>query len=269
MLRSPYGRNGLRFCVGLLGVVALGMFIAAATAIVERPRTYRALADHGVPTLATAFCGGDGCELTYSFAGRRYSNDYSRDLTQFCRCPAATPVLVDPSHPATMFTVRDVQRGTNAGLGVYSIATMLIGLALGGFAVFCFITLRKLPRHPPPPPSPPGWDASAIARALYAIEQVQELLDAARPLPGVTWYRVDPAELAARVAEMRRTITQLPGPRAQALDTADRVARVVDAAPRIPVIGGARVRAFDLSAQLDEVQLAVIEAMRTGSSVSA
>jgi hypothetical protein len=259
--RSAYGRKGLRFCVGFLGVCAVVMFIAAATAIFERPRTYHALADHGVPALATAHCGGDGCALSYTFAGRERTNDYNNDLAQFCHCSAATPVLVDPGDPATMFTVRDVQRGTNAGLGVYSLATIVIGLFLSGLAVFTFRTLRNLPSRPPAQ-TPPDRDAPPVARSLYATDQVQELLEQAYALPGSTWYRVDREELAAGVAEMRRSIVELPGPRAQALDAADRVARQVRAAARIPVIGGARVRAYALSEQLDQVRLAIVDAMR-------
>lgn len=216
-----------------------------------------------VPALATVHCSPDSCELTYTFAGRTHTNDYSNELAQFCHCAAATPVLVDPSDPATMFTVHDVQRGTNAGLGVFSVATIVIGLFFGGLAVFSFLTLRKLPSRPPPP-APPEPDASPMARALYATDHVQELLDRAYQLPGYTWYRVDQGKLAAGVEEMRRSIAEIPGPRARALDAADLVAREVRAAPRIPVIGGARVRAFDLSDQLDQVRFGIVDPMRNG-----
>jgi hypothetical protein len=264
--RNPYGRWGLRFCVGLFAVVAAGMFIAAATAIFEQPRIYRSLADHGVPTLASAHCGGDGCELTYTFAGRRHTNDYGHDLSQFCRCPAATPVLVDPDDPATMFTVHDVEHGTNAGIGVYSVAVIGIGLFLAGLAALFFLTLRRLPSAPPPL-EPLAPDASPLARSLDAIDDVQALLDQAYPLLGPAWnpawYRVDRNRLTAGVEELRRRIAELPGPRAQALHVADRLAGEVRAAPGIPLIGGARVRAFDLSEQLDEVRLAIVTAARS------
>jgi hypothetical protein len=261
VLRFTYGRKGLRFCVALFVVGAIGMFIAAATAIFQRPQTYRALADHGVLTLATFHCDRDDCDLTYTYAGREHTNRYGNDLDQFSHWPPRTLVLVDPNHPATMFTVHDVQHGTNAGLGVFSVFTILIGLFFGGMAVMYFFSLRNLP-DPPPPLMPPQWDASPMARSLYAIDQVQELLDRAYPLPGYQWFRVDRGELVAGVEEMRRSVTAISGPRAQALDAADRVAQEVRAAPRIPIIGGARIRAFDLSEQLDQIQLAIIAAMR-------
>ncbi|MDP9258904.1 MAG: hypothetical protein M3Q31_20485, partial [Actinomycetota bacterium] len=224
--------------MGLFVVGAIGMFIAAAAAIFQRPQTYRSLADHGVLTLATVHCGRDDCDLTYTYAGRKHTNRYGNDLDQFSHWPPRTLVLVDPSHPATMFTVHDVHLGTNAGLGVYSVFTILAGLFFGGMALIFFVSLRNLP-DPPPPPVPPRWDASPMARSLYATDQVQELLDRAYPLPGYQWYRVDPHELAASVEEMRRNVAAIPGPQAQALDAADRVAQEVRAGPRIPIIGGA------------------------------
>jgi hypothetical protein len=257
--RGEYGPKALRFCVALFGVVAAGMLVVAALAIFQRPQTYRSLADHGVRTLAAAHCGRD-CELTYTFAGRTHTNRYSNDTDQFQR-GAATPVLVDPRNPGTMFTVRDVDRGTNAGVGVFSLLILVMGLFLGGLSIYCFTWLRKLPA-PEPPPEPPRWDASPLARSLYATDEVQELLDRAYPLPGSTWFRVDRGELAAGVEEMRSRVAAVPGPRAPAVAAADRVAQAVRAAPRIPLIGGARVRAYDLSEQLDEVRLGVLRAMR-------
>jgi hypothetical protein len=260
VLRFTYGRKGLRFCAALFVVGAIGMFIAAATAIFERPQTYRALSDHGVVTLATFDCDGDNCDLTYTYAGRTHTNRYGNDLDQFSHRPPRTLVLVDPNHPATMFTVHDVQHTTNAGLGVFSVFTILIGLCFGAMAAMFFVSLRNLP-DPPPPLVPPRWDAPPRVRSLYATDQVQELLDRAYPLPGYQWYRVDPHELAASVEEIRRNVAAIPGPRTPALDAADQLAREVRAAPRIPVIGGARVRAFDLSEQLDQIRFAIIAAV--------
>ena len=96
---------------------------------------------------------------------------------------------------------------------------------------------------------------------MFATEQVQELLERAYPLPGDQWFRVDRGELAAGVAEMRRSIAAIPGQRDEALDAADRIAREVRTAPRIPVIGGVRVRAFALSDQLVEVRMGIARAM--------
>ena len=246
--------------MALFVVGAVGMFIAAATAIFERPQTYRALAEHGVVTLATFHCDRGDCDLTYTYAGHEYTNRYGNDLDQFSQWPPRTLVLVDPGHPATMFTVHDVQHGTNAGLGVFSVLTILIGLFFVGMAVMHFVALRNVPDRPPPL-VPPRWDASPKERSLYATDQVQDLLDRAYPLPGVQWYRVDRGDLAAGVEELRRNVAAIPGQRAEALDAADRVAQEVRAAPRIPIIGGARVRAFDLSEQLDQIRLAIVATM--------
>ena len=253
MGRYRYARKSLQVSVGVCGVLAVGMFIAAAVAIFEQPRAYRALADHGVRTTATARCDRDSCELTYTFAGREHTNRYGKDLRQFCRCPDPTPVLVDPSDPATMYTVRDVRRGTNAGVGVFSLTMIAIGLFFVGMMALSLSDLRNPPTRLPQQP-PPAFDRYPQARAVYATVRVRELLEVAVPLLGYTWHRVDRDELAARVEELRRSIATIWPPRPEALDAADRIAREVSAAPRIPVLGGARVRAGDLAEQLDEIR---------------
>jgi hypothetical protein len=251
--------------VCLFGLVAVGMFIASATAIFELPRTYRTLADHGVRALATTTnCTRENCALTYTFAGHEHTNRYSNDLSQFC-CANATLVLVDPKNPETMYTVRDVQHETNAGVGVVSILTALLGLFMTGMAVFFVMVLRRLPRQLPPPLGPPPPDLPPVNRALYSTLLVQEVLDDAAPLPGNRWFRVDRDKLTAGVETMRRNLAEIPGPKAQTLDLADRVARDIHAAPRIPLIGGARVRATDLSEQLDQIRMTVLDTMRSAN----
>ena len=264
MTRFAYQRKGKWCCAVLFGLVALGMLIASATAMFELPRTYRALTERGVQTLAIVHdCGRDDCALTYTFAGRRHTSDYGHDLSQFCggRCAAPTPVLVDPDDPATMYTVHDVQRGTNAGIGVYSLATLLFGLCFAGGAIAMLIAARNTPSRPPPLP-PLAADASATARSLDATDKLQDLLDQARPLPGETWYRVDEGELAAGVDNLRGSLTQLAGPKAHALELADRLGREVRDAPRIPLVGGIRVRAWELAEQLDEIRMAIVSSAR-------
>jgi hypothetical protein len=81
---------------------------------------------------------GVGCRISLSYAGRQRTWNYSENSSQFERLPtgAAIPVLVDPKHTAIVFTVRDVERETNAGIsspllwfGVVLVAIGLAGLA--------------------------------------------------------------------------------------------------------------------------------------------
>jgi hypothetical protein len=79
---------------------------------------------------------GVGCRISLSYAGERRTWNYSENSRQFERLPtgAAIPVLVDPRHTATVFTVRDVEQETNAGIGspLLWFGVVLVGIGLAG-----------------------------------------------------------------------------------------------------------------------------------------
>jgi hypothetical protein len=76
------------------------------------------------------------------FDGRGRTWIYPENYAQFrtLRAGVAVPVLVDPTDPSTVYTVTDVEQGTNAGgadsaLFWLGVAFVGIGLAgVGGFA---------------------------------------------------------------------------------------------------------------------------------------
>lgn len=126
--------------------------------VVSRPRTYAHLRAVGVPASALLaacghFGGGRGitCRLRLSFAGRTRTWTYANDTHQFHGVPigAPIPVLVDPEHPSTVYTVHDVQAGTNAGWGVLAFfgVVLVIAGAAGLACYWLFIgRLRRLLR---------------------------------------------------------------------------------------------------------------------------
>jgi hypothetical protein len=107
------------------------------------PHRYAALRHAGVRETANLVrCAprlgggkGVGCRISLGYAGHNRTWNYPEDSSQFERLPvgAAIPVLVDPQHTATVFTVRDVQRETNAGIGSpllwFGVALVAIGVA--------------------------------------------------------------------------------------------------------------------------------------------
>jgi hypothetical protein len=105
------------------------------------PRTYSHLDDHGVHENAT-FAGcrvidirEHQCRLT--LAGRTWT--YSEDYRQFSglEIGAAVDVLVDPKHPATVYTSHDVAVRYDAGFG--ALAIFGIVLAVIGFLGLAFL----------------------------------------------------------------------------------------------------------------------------------
>jgi hypothetical protein len=112
------------------------------------PHQYARLRAHGVRANATfrgcmlpALSRVRRCRLSLRFEGRVRSWVYPENYPQFngLRAGAAVPVFVDPSNPSTVYTVTDVEQGTNTG-GAHSglfwlgVAFVAIGLAgVGGF----------------------------------------------------------------------------------------------------------------------------------------
>jgi hypothetical protein len=107
----------------------------------DLPHTYSRLRSQGVPA-AARFVGCDvvdlrthRCQLTLTYQGTTRTWKYPQDYLQFQNLPvgSAVPVLVDPEHPATVYTVHDVDSGWDAGFGglaVFGAALAVLG-ALG------------------------------------------------------------------------------------------------------------------------------------------
>lgn len=110
------------------------------------PQRYARLRTHGVQATANLVkCApgigggrGVGCRVSLRFAGHARTWDYPEDVRQFegLRAGAPIPVLVDASDPATVYTVRDVERQTNAGASspLLWFGVVLVGIGLAGFA---------------------------------------------------------------------------------------------------------------------------------------
>lgn len=72
--------------------------------------------------------------------------DYPEDSKQFAGLSrgAALPVLLDPLHPTTVCTVRDVQRRTNTGLGpVLGLGVVFLAAGVAGGVWFVRVLLRR------------------------------------------------------------------------------------------------------------------------------
>lgn len=93
------------------------------------PQTYSHLSSHGVRATALfAGCRVTGirdheCRLTLAYGGRTRTWGYSEDFPQFhgLSVGALVPVVVDPEHPTTVYTVHDVETRYDAGFGVLAI----------------------------------------------------------------------------------------------------------------------------------------------------
>jgi hypothetical protein len=106
------------------------------------PAAYRALRSRGIPATAQLVACGPGhghhgtdCRLSLDYRGQTRSWIYPEDSPQFehLQPGASVSVLVDPGHPATVYTVHDVDRGTNTGITSpvlwYGVVLICIGLA--------------------------------------------------------------------------------------------------------------------------------------------
>jgi hypothetical protein len=132
--RSRVSRTALvvAFCVCVFFVGYGG--VTAWQSFVTLPRTYDRLRTAGQQTSARIVkCAHRGCTLELSFGGRTREWLYSQDKHQFAGLPPGAPVdvLVDPHHPATVYTTVDVTRNTNAawsGAAIYGVVLFAVGL---------------------------------------------------------------------------------------------------------------------------------------------
>jgi hypothetical protein len=121
------------------------------------PRVYASLRVRGVPATANLVRCGPGfgayrgvrCRLSFRFDGRLRTWTYPEDSAQFkgLAVGGAVPVLVDPSHTSTVYTVRDVERRTNAGTSVvfwYGVGLAVLGLA--GIAGLLWLRRPTMPK---------------------------------------------------------------------------------------------------------------------------
>jgi hypothetical protein len=120
------------------GFLAVFGAAAAWNAIHRQPAVYAQLKAYGVPVWASfAGCSIAGikdehCRLSLAYEGRSRTWTYREDYTQFRGLAVGAPVsvLVDPAHPTTVYTARDVASGYGTGLGVMFFFG--VGLALAG-----------------------------------------------------------------------------------------------------------------------------------------
>jgi len=122
------------------------------------PRVYAALRARGVPATANLVRCAPGigiyhgvrCRLSLRFDGRLRTWKYPEDSAQFkgLAVGAAIPVLVDPDNADTVYTRRDVEHTTNAGISpVFWYGVVLVVLGLAGFA---FLLRLRRPTMPKP-----------------------------------------------------------------------------------------------------------------------
>ena len=126
-------------------------------AAADLPRTYSHLSSHGVRATALfTGCRVTGirdheCRLTLTYGGRTRTWNYSEDFPQFdgLSVGAPVPVVVDPEHPTTAYTVHDVETRYDAGFGVLAIFGIVLaivgvlGLAWAGVQWRRDVTLRR------------------------------------------------------------------------------------------------------------------------------
>jgi hypothetical protein len=198
------------FAMCLVGMLAL--LGATWNTFVTRPAAYEALRHRGMLANARVHCthgANDNCTLTYTYARHRHKNSYGNDYSQFGLNPYVL-VLIDPEHPATMYTVHDVQRNTNTGFGVFGIFCLL-GIAGVGYATFWLG--RELRRFVPITdlrPEPPAGIPESCRSALLAIDATDDVLLDGR-FPWRTTLRYDARELAGALAYLRERLAAVPG----------------------------------------------------------
>jgi len=122
------------------------------------PHVYAALRARGVPATANLVRCAPGigiyhgvrCRVSLRFDGRLRTWNYPEDSAQFkgLAVGAAIPVLVDPNNADTVYTRRDVEHTTNAGISpVFWYGVVLVVLGLAGFA---FLLRLRRPTMPNP-----------------------------------------------------------------------------------------------------------------------
>jgi len=137
----------------MMWVLVCGFFLVFGAATAwhawkDLPRTYARLRASGVPATARfAGCSVVGlrqhrCRLTLTYEGTMRTWTYPQDHLQFLSLPTGSPVpvLVDPEHPATVYTAHDVESGYDAGVGGLSV----FGVVLGGLGLAFFFWLRRI-----------------------------------------------------------------------------------------------------------------------------
>ena len=144
--------------------VAYGAFLAWDS-YHRLPHVYAVLRARGVPATANfvrcapgiGIYRGVRCRLSLRFDGRLRTWDYPEDSAQFkgLAVGAAIPVLVDPSNSSIVYTLRDVEHGTNAGTSpVFWYGVVLVVLGLAGFAFLLRLRRPTMPRPRWPNRSP-------------------------------------------------------------------------------------------------------------------
>jgi Bacterial PH domain len=138
-------RQSMRVTAAVSSVVCLFFLVfgivTAWRATSDLPKTYSTLSAHGVHETARFA----GCrvvdvrehECRLSLAGRTWR--YSEDYAQFRGLALGAPVdvLVDPKHPATVYTAHDVAVRFDAGFG--PLAILGIVFAVAGFLGLAFL----------------------------------------------------------------------------------------------------------------------------------
>jgi hypothetical protein len=161
--RRPTSEWAFRVVVVAFLVCLFLVAYGAATAwhsLVTLPRGYDHLRSRGVATSAELVgCQHRGCRLRVTFAGRSREWLSAQGKRQFdgLQPGARVPVLVDPAHPSTVYTVRDVGARTNAGWSgpaIYGVVLLTIGV-LGLYGLFRLARLvrRVYGRRPGAPPA--------------------------------------------------------------------------------------------------------------------
>src|SRR5262249_8540831 len=93
--------------------------------------------------------GDDVCRLSVTYRGETRRWDYQDDYPQFdhLEVGAPVPVLLDPNHPTTVYTVHDVDTNDNAGLvsltGLVALVGVLIGLLMLGLSAWTTLKMRS------------------------------------------------------------------------------------------------------------------------------
>ena len=142
-------------CVCIFFVVYGG--ITAWQSVYSLPHTYDRLRSSGEDATARIVkCGHPNCTLQLTFGGRTREWRYGLDKGQFSGLGpgAQVKVIVDPSHPSTVYTARDVADRTNAGWSgpaIFGLVLFVLGL-LGLYGL---------------------WRAAKAIRGMYRASPVQ------------------------------------------------------------------------------------------------